>query len=196
MCAYVIRCFVEEITVGENWEMIFCCWSMVLVKPKSMLLIGWVLSIHRIKWSSDIKRIWYRGWRHEEFGASIVINNYVNCYLKPDNIMMVANFGSGDFMLPLSPSFKVLKPYMVVDWYWCRIANLCRRVSKKISPEDAIMGYVSRKSERLKKLLSYLIFDTNSSGTIDAKELNVVNEGDSWRRMIEVSIKLRDLDSW
>lgn len=49
VCAYVIRCFVEEITVGENWEMIFCCWSMVLVKPKSMLLIGWVLSIHRIK---------------------------------------------------------------------------------------------------------------------------------------------------
>ncbi|KAK1358134.1 Mitogen-activated protein kinase kinase kinase yoda [Heracleum sosnowskyi] len=91
-CDYVIRCFGDEITGGENGEMVY---NLLLEYGSGGTLVdvidrvggGGLVELDVKRYTRDLVRGIY--WIHSK--------GYVHCDLKPDNVMMVGNCGSGEF---------------------------------------------------------------------------------------------------
>ncbi|XP_017250220.1 mitogen-activated protein kinase kinase kinase 20 [Daucus carota subsp. sativus] len=91
-CGYVIRCFGEEITNGENGEMVY---NLLLEYGSGGTLVdvidklggGGLVEADVRRYTRDLVRGIY--WIHSK--------GYVHCDLKPDNVMMVGNCGTGEF---------------------------------------------------------------------------------------------------
>ncbi|KAL8123116.1 mitogen-activated protein kinase kinase kinase 20-like [Apium graveolens] len=88
-CDYVIRCFGDEVTVGENGEMVYnllleygCGGTLVDVIDR--VGGGGLRELDVKRYTRDLVRGIY--WIHSK--------GYVHCDLKPDNVMMVGNCGS------------------------------------------------------------------------------------------------------
>ncbi|KAL8117439.1 mitogen-activated protein kinase kinase kinase 20-like [Apium graveolens] len=133
-CDYVIRCFGEEISVGENGEMVY----NLLLEYGCGGSLGDLIKKSRLG-ELDVRR-YARGMLRGVY--DIHESGYVHCDLKPDNVLLVRN-GKGEFRvkigdLGLAKRDKVSKKRKLSP-YW-------RGTPMYLAPEavtDCVQGFAS-----------------------------------------------------